>query len=408
MRVIVSTELEDNYSNFVVVDNFKRVRELSGVTTLIIHKYAENDFDAGVFISEFYNNGISQFLYINEKPSATMKLVLEGVSGKIYDDVFYFEDEEELMYLVEDEADSDGEESTELTVSNIQVIRGFIQSYIRGEERIKAPLYLEQVNQAINELTTLTEVKNTQLTTMGKSAISVFEKASTIITNMDKQRQLLERQLKELEELSPQQPKPSFGGNILFFPSYKYIGTARVLLIREVAPCRYLTSFILAYEHYLHYELNKRVKLIFVHQKGAGVSKRYDSFTAITQESMNMTSLYDAEIIATNNPKSNVWKEIFSKQCDVFIIVDRLYGSQDIVTGRVSKINAVSGISDLNRFKIQKGSCIFPVTKQDDCFFSIPTIKSYPQGQDVRLAAYGQICKDKYQKLDDYLQLLKS
>ena len=145
-----------------------------------------------------------------------------------------------------------------------------------------------------------------------------------------------------------------------------------------------------------------------MHQKGAGVARKYEGFTSITQESMNMTSLYDAEIIATNNPKSNVWKEIFSRQCDIFIVVDRLYGSQDIVTGRVTKLNAVSGISDLNRFKVQKGNCIFPVTKQDGCFFSIPTIKQYPTGQDVRFAAYQQICKDKYQKLDDYLQLLKS
>lgn len=404
MKVIVSTELEDKFSNFIVVNTFRKVRELKGVTSLIIHKYNESDFDAGVFISEFYNSGISQFIYINKKPSATMKLVLEGVQGKIFCDEFYFEDEEELMYLLDDVAEEDSD-SSELAVSNIQVVKGFVQSYIRGEERIKAPLYLEQVNQAIDELSNITEVRNTQLTTMGKSALSVFEKASKIITGMDEQRQKLEQQLRELEEISPKQSAPQFGGSILYFPSYKYIGTAKVLFIREVAPCRYLTSFILGYEHYLHYELNKRVKLIFVHQKGLGVSKKYDGFTAITQESMGMSSLYDSEIITTNNPKTNVWKEIFSKQCDVFIIVDRLYGNQDIVTGRISKLNAVGGISDLTRFKLTKGSCIFPVTEQDGCFFSIPTIRQYPSGQDVRYAAYGQLCKDKYEKLDEFLEL---
>ena len=50
MKVIVSTELDDNFTKFVLVDSFKKVKELQGVTTLIIHKYKESDFDAGVFV----------------------------------------------------------------------------------------------------------------------------------------------------------------------------------------------------------------------------------------------------------------------------------------------------------------------------------------------------------------------
>lgn len=68
MRVIVSKTLQDNYQNFVVVDNFKKVRGLSGVTLLVIHNFEESDFDTGVFISEFKKNGIKNILYINENP----------------------------------------------------------------------------------------------------------------------------------------------------------------------------------------------------------------------------------------------------------------------------------------------------------------------------------------------------
>lgn len=408
MRVIVSNEVSDDFSNFVVVDSLKKVRTMKGVETLIIHKCSEADFDIGMFISEFYKNGVNNFIYINENPSTSLKLVLEGVHGYIYTDEFYLNDEEELKYLVEDVENNVDEETTDLAVSNTTIIKDFMLAFSRGDEKINTPLYLERVNTAVNELAALTEMQSAQLTEMGESALDVFHKASDIITSMDKQRQLLQQQLNELEEMTPtQSSRPVFGGGIMSFPSYKYVGQSKVLLIREVSPCRYLTSFLLAYEHYLHYELNKRVKLIFIHQKGAFITKKYDGFTSITQESAKMLSLYDAEIIATNNPKSDILKTLLSKQVDIFIVVDRLYGNNDIVQGRVSKLNAVGGISDLTRFKLQKSNCIFPVVKQDGAFFSIPTINGYPVEQDVRFAAYNQLCRDRFEKLDKFLQLPK-
>lgn len=409
MRVIVSTTLEDIFSNFVVVDSLKKVESLNGVNLVIIHDFKETNFDVGVFISRLYNKGINKFIYINPNPDITVKMAIVGVSGHIYEDDFYLEDEEELLALLE-ELDAGEGESTDLALTSAHIVRDFIEGFARGEERVKAPLYLEQVNSALAELQEITQVQSTQLVNMGVSALEVFGKANTIITGIAAQKQLLEKQLKELEDKSPMQSttRTSFGGNILFFPSYKYTGTGKVLLIRELSPCRYLTSLILAYENYLHYELNKRVKLIFVHQKGAGVGSKYSEYTSITQESMSLDSLYSAEIIATNNPKNDVMKKIFSAQADIYIVVDRLYGSQDIVVGRVNKLNAVGGRSDLDRFKVQAKNCIFTTVKQSDAFLTIPTINNYPEGVDIRQAAYMQISKEVglFSKFDEFLQLV--
>lgn len=151
---------------------------------------------------------------------------------------------------------------------------------------------------------------------------------------------------------------------------------------------------------------NKRVKLIFVHQKGQGVAKKYTEYVSITQESMHLDSLYDSEIITTNNPKKDVLKKIFSRPADIFIVVDRLYGNQDIVTGRCVKVNAVSGQSDLKRYGIKKEDTIFSVSKVDGSLFTVPNIKNYPSGKDLRSAAYMQICgKEMFTKLDALLQL---
>lgn len=409
MKVIVSTELDDNFTKFVVVDSFKKVKELQGVTTLIIHKYKESDFDAGVFVSQFHNNGIDQFIYISSSPSSTLQMVLKGVNGYYYEDEFYFEDEEELSTLLEDLGMEDEDENTSLATSALNVVNDFVSSFAKGDERIKAPLYLENVTSAVNELSLLTHQQELQLNTMGASALEVFEKASAIIRNMDAQNKNIEKKLEELENQQNNSfsSKPAFGNSIMFFSPYKYIGNSKILLIREYAPCRYLTSFVIGYLHHLHYVLNRRPKLIFVHQKGAGVSAKYADFTSITQESMNMSSLYDNEIIATNNPKKEVMKDLLTKQNDVIIVVDRLYGNQDIVSGRVTKINAVGSRSDIARYKVRPEDTIFSITRQPKELFALPTIKNFPTEIDARYAAYTQVLGDKYEILDNKLGLTR-
>lgn len=409
MKVIVSTELDDNFTKFVVVDSFKKVKELQGVTTLIIHKYKESDFDAGVFVSQFHNNGIDQFIYISSSPSSTLQMVLKGVNGYYYEDEFYFEDEEELSTLLEDLGMEDEDENTSLATSALNVVNDFVSSFAKGDERIKAPLYLENVTSAVNELSLLTHQQELQLNTMGASALEVFEKASAIIRNMDAQNKNIEKKLEELENQQNNSfsSKPAFGNSIMFFSPYKYIGNSKILLIREYAPCRYLTSFVMGYLHHLHYVLNRRPKLIFVHQKGAGVSAKYADFTSITQESMNMSSLYDNEIIATNNPKKEVMKDLLTKQNDVIIVVDRLYGNQDIVSGRVTKINAVGSRSDIARYKVRPEDTIFSITRQPKELFTLPTIKNFPTEIDARYAAYTQVLGSKYEILDNKLGITR-
>lgn len=404
MRVIVSQTLQDTYQEFVVVDNFRKIRELKGVDVLIIHTFAEEEFEVGVFINEFYRNGVKKFVYINKNPLEGVKAPLVGVNGHVIEDEFFLEDEEELIALL-DELDEGDSENTSLAVASMDIIGDFIKRFEENDESIKAPLYLEQVKDALNELSTQNEKQHLQLMSMGSTALETFEKASTIISNISKQRKVIEDKLNDLATKQQNQPSRSFGGGILFYPTYKYMGVPKLLFIREYSHCRYLTSFILAYEHYLHYNKNKRVKLIFVHQKGQGVAKKYTDFTSITQESMYLDSLYDSEIIATNNPKSEVLKKIFSKPNDIFIVVDRLYGQQDIVSGRVSKLSAVSGKSDLKRFNIDVKNCIFPVVLNENAFINLPTIRKYPDGTDMRRAAYMQLMKKEFEKIDNFLQL---
>lgn len=410
MKVIVSTELEDKYNSYVVVRDFKAVKSLKGVTVLILHKCdGVSDFDIGVFISNFYNSGIKSFIYINSNPSKVIKTVINGVGGSTYEDEFYFDDEDELNALLDDLGVDTSDNS--LVLSSTQIVKDFIGAFARHEERIQAPVYLEQVTQAVNELSELTHKQELQINEMGVSAIEVFEKASSIIVSMNDQKKILEKQLEEFEEsqASKQMAKQSssFSSAIMFFPTFRYTGTAKVLNVRELSPCRYLTSFLLAYTHHLHFELNKRVKFIIVHQKGKGVADKYADFTSITQESMGFAALYNDEIIATNNPKKDVMQKLTHLNDDIIIVLDRLYSSTDIISGKIVKVNAVSGYSDVERYKVKPDTCIFPITSQPNELFSIPLIKNYPKEIDMQHAVYSQTCKEQFNKLDSMLELNK-
>lgn len=402
MKVVVSNELKDNYSGYKVVDSLLKVTALEGVTTLVIHTFVESDFDAGVWISKFYKAGVKEFVYINREPHAIVRMVIEGVNGHIFKDEFYFDDEEELTSLLTEIGV--GTESTGLSIAgtSVQILRDFTQAFARGEERIKTTAYLQQVNNALDELNNITERQTKQISAMGISALDIFEKASTIIKNLNDTKTQIQDKLTELEESKSNAPTNAFTNNINFYQPYSYMGNATVLVIRELSPCKYLTSFVLGYLHHLHYDLNKRVKLVFVHQKGQGVSLKYADYTSITQESDGIRSLYDAEKIATNNPKKEVMRELLSKQMDVFIVVDRLYSNKEIVTGRTHRINAVSGKSDLERYTVKSEDCIFSVSAPEGTnpFFCIPTVKNYSSELDARHSAYVQVAGDAYKRLD--------
>ena len=416
MIVVVSKDTPDIFHQCVMVSSLKRVKELSAdseITALVIHNFDEPVFEAGIFISDIQKVSIAKIIYINAEPEPMLTMPIQGVHGYIYQDEFYLEDEEELLALLDDIGAIPDDSSTALaTTDSVTIIKDFIEGFSRNESRIQAPIYLQQVNAALTELEETTKQQELQITTMGTSAIEVFQRASKIITNLNDQKKVIMDKLKEIEEAQPvvQQTRAPLGGT-LFYPSTRYMGQNNVLLIREYSFCRYLTSFVLAYAHYLHYEKNKRVKVIFAVNKGAGILNKYSDFTTITQESYSITSLVDEEIVVTNVPKQELMLKLTKAPSDVTIVVDRLYGNNDIITGRVKRLCAVNGFSDIQRYKnvgCDIGSTIFTTVNHGKlgAFGCIPHIRSYPRERDARLAMYGQNCHDLFEKIDNHIGLV--
>lgn len=250
MKVIVSKTLEDSFTEFVVTDSLKKVIDFTGVTTLIIQSCIESDFDAGVFIGDLKKKGVDLFLYISSNPSAVLQMVIKGVDGYYYEDEFYFDDEEELQVLISDieeerqEASNNTSAFEAVATPALNIISTFMKGYVAGDKLVQTPMFLEQTNSAIADLTNVFRQQELELQTMGNSALEVFEKASAIIRNMNEQKKAIEKQLEQLEHVTANSTtnRPAFGNSVLFFSPYKYIGNSRVLVLKEYSPTRYLTS----------------------------------------------------------------------------------------------------------------------------------------------------------------------
>lgn len=412
MRVIVSNVLEDIFRNYKVVSRVRDVQALveegNDISYIIIHKTDEEDLQIGVGISSLVNKVPNcKFAYISEDMAATIVMAIKGAGGLVVEDEFYFEDEDELDALLGDEENED--DAAALCESSIVVVKDFVTAFVRGEGRINTPAYLDQVTAAVTDLALRTQEQTLQLQQMGNSAMTIFAQVMQLIRKMDDARLELQNRIDGLTELSEKashSPREKFGG-VSFFPPVDYVGTAKVLVIRELSPCRYLTWFLLSYYKHVMYVKNKRAKLVIVHAKGKGAAKKYSDFTSITQESINDENLYNADLIATNNPKKEVMTKILRNGANVVIVVDRLYGGDNppIVKGKVHMLNAVSGMSDLTRYKVAAKDCIFSTTSVPNAFITISTIKNFARDMDNRVALYNSACEEDFNKLDTLLGL---
>lgn len=410
MRIIISDKLSDKYRNYKVMKSCKEVLEAiskdpdfaSGVEMMIIHHTPEQSLQTGMGLSKFVKSGIKQIHYVSNPLDPGVQMAVNGVGGKCIGDEFYFEDEEELDALL---ADID-QQTFSLAQNNVYILRDFLQAFTRGDEHINAPVYLDQVNSALVELANTTQRQELQIAQMGNSAIETFEQASKILSSLQEQIKRSAKQIEDLQEAhdnAASQRRSSFGTTGNFYPSVAYVGTTKVLCVRELSHCRYLTSFMMAYRHHLAYVKNKRAKLVVAYAGGPGVAKKYGDFTTITQESYQNDDLYSADLVATNIPRRDIMLHLMKTGEQVVLVLDRLYGDQPIMKSKVTLINAVSGTSDLQRYGVRAKDCIFSTVKHPECLFALSHIRAFPADSDGRYAAYTSAFEKQFEMLDTML-----
>ena len=380
MKVIISTEDKGrDFTNFVTFHSLAEVKKLKGVDTIILHSAKESDFNIGVIISDLHTTvGNLRFIYINEHPNAVIRMCVQGVQGYFYQDEFY---DNELALI---------------TKSNFDIIFDFMKSFARGEKRVNTPIYQEQVNEAITQLSLITQEQNTQLTSMGATAMDIFARASSMMNKMQEMSSQFDKQLESIHTDKGQQ-RPMLSASISYFPPVKVMSNVKILSIKEYTPCRYLISYLLAYKHWLHIVHGKSVRLIIVTGNLVTPNLKYSDLGSIidsSNTSASLKSMLSKDVLILKSPKKEIINSILAIPYDLTIVVDKMYNNGFIVDGKVTKLNAVSGVSDLDTFKLRKEETIFSTNPVKGGFTTILSINNIPKEVNGKLSAYMQMCKD--------------
>ena len=414
MRVIISSSLQMDYNDYVLVRKFEQVetlvKDLREIEVLIIHTYEENNLMVGMLINKFYKNGVGLFIYISKNPSMVTNMLLSGIGGYCFKEEFYLEDEEELNSLIDDLDPTDKELPSS---TDAAVVVNFVQAFARGDENIKAPLYLEQVKQAVNNLNKIVTQKDYEIISMGESSLEVFETANFVLMKAQENANNLNQQLDnlraEINNRNNGQVNRPLSNSIDIYSQYQYMGgVTKLLLVKEYSPCRYLTSFLMAYTEYLHRRKNKRVKFVVLYKDSPCDSRRYSlTFSAINRSTWGIDTLYDNQYVSINNPSKEVLNKLFDRQCDVFIILDRLYNELDLITGRTKRINAIGSKSNIKTFNLTPNNTISSIINIPDSLTYLRTIGNYPDDYEARLSGYvtnyNKSGDSVFEKIDKYL-----
>lgn len=398
MYIIVSDVLESSYVQFKVVKSFKETYEdksIKDVEVLIYHRSAETELNAGVWFSrikERYPEAL--ILYISKTPSDAILMAVRGANGYYYEDEFYLHEEEELLSLIEEHKAGGVESENELAVvhSSLDIVGDFMTAFVNSDPRVNLAGYQKQVTEAVNNLVVYTKEQEQQIQVMGSSALSIFSQAAQAIAALRQSTDTLKGKVAEFEMNrggASASATAGFSNSAMSFPTYRFMGNAKVLCFREWAPTRYLTSFALAYKKHLYLNLHKRVKLVFVYTRSTGISRKYKDMTTITAEVASRDNLFEADIIATNNPKRDVMEKLLKQpNTDIVLVVDRLYNKESIISGRVKTVDVVSSRSDFERYGVDAANTITSVMDYPGCMFCIPTLDKFPLDADTRYAVY--------------------
>ncbi len=414
MRLILSNRLADNYAGFRVVKtvvDLKKFIEASNVDceVLVINEFTENYYDVSMVLSAFSKKFKDVvYLYIAERPSKELANVMVGLNALTTSDDFYLSSEDDLNVLIDEVKSANETKETGLTENNnIQIVSTYLGYVEENSPRAKVPIIRNQARRALTELSTLVCKQQNELNAMGSTAMALCDKSHGLLVQLATRNQAMAKQIDKLQDVTSSVER--YGGlqqGIVDFPTYKHMGSKKVIVFKEYSPCRYLTSFVLGYANYLRFVNNKNVKVVVVHPKGKCFTLKYGDMTTISQESYKMPSLYEEDLIATNIPQKEVLMKLVQSNSDVVIFIDRLYAEDEIVSGKTFCFNAVSGYSDIARYNVKPEKTIFSGINVPNAFYCIPTVSNYNTNVDARKAVYAQQCKDCYDKINAVAKIL--
>lgn len=421
MKIILSNALDaDKFTGFQVIETLSGLASYEDqIECLIIHKYADNSENkenkegverlAPVLSAIRDRNEGCKFFYICSEPKAAVRMLIGGVDGIVLTDEFYFDSEDELSTLIDSYC---GPTQTPAmlpaAIDRIAMVKEFMDGLTKDDERCRLPFYITQVEESLMTIERDYNNLQTLFKEMGNSAVEVLQANHTNMTRMEKMLEGFQGQLSQLKAQAEHDRRMAAQSNngrraassLTIFPPVSYMvpPSKKMVLIKEFSPCRYLTSFVLAYQNYLKVLGNRRVKVIFVIPASSPMlMTKYTEakFCVITNASKERSDLYEQDLIATNIPQKDIMLRILETgRFDTIIVVDRLFNNTIVQGDGVKELAAFSGLSDVEKYpKVKRGAVISSGAIIPGSLLTIPNIAKYPPPNkvDSRIHTYMQL-----------------
>lgn len=402
MNVLVS-DINKDFKEWVLLRSLKDVDGVVGVIdTLVYHKSKESYEDKIEFLHNIYSKmPYCKIIYVCKEDTTELAIkmyITGGLNGTYIGDEFFLENDESLNSLLSNL--SLVVDSTEYSSS--AVLQEFCNRYISDGEKSISKGYLQVVKNAAIEMTDAYHNKCLEMIKMSESAADMFNSSVELVSQLREQQLKLEKDLRNLKDSQPDLSKyfvkPS---SIMFFPEVSYLKNKKILRVKDLSRCLYLTSFMWGFKEYLEKIKRVRPKLIFVEGTGALLEEMYSSYSWVTASTKGDIGVCRDSMVFTNYPTTKVLSDLLDDvEHDMFIVVDRTVNyKKHILNSKGNVVYAVAGESCINSFSLPRENCFSAGNDIPDTMFKIPFFDDYPSSVNQRLNKYLNNCSAIFELL---------
>jgi hypothetical protein len=394
---ILTTRETKSFHGFERVRSVKDITKLTKKSYLIIESYDDKDFELALFlINSVMSLGIHQVAYVTDNPVQIIDELMKSINAYRAHLPESIETPENISALMRAMVDEDKSDDQETLVENLEVLTDFVNSKVEGEPKVKRRLITSSLQTIVSALddTVFSDRLRRQIQDMIVSFI--------MNTNN------LQREISKLEkEIVNLKASTMSGANgISSFQQYTYVGNARVLLIKEHTPTRYLTSFLISFINYLSDVASVKSKLIIIDNNNDNLDIRYEGIKKADFETIRkeVATLTLSPVVYTATPNKSVLDTLFeSVGVELFVVLDRTQKSINAVTGRSIKVaNAVSSKSKMRKLNLNANETIVNDQADVSQLGMISLVESYPKMEDARILTLQQAFSNVMKNLAEY------
>lgn len=371
-----------SYSGFSVVKSVSEIGRLTMKSTLIVESYTDKDFDFAIFLLNAVRDcSLTKIAYIADQPVRILLELMRTIGAFVMSDSSLIESTESFSELLEFLATnkvSTKAEELEVLADSFVIIDQYIQEKFEQEPKVekrRLSLAYKEVSDALQEVVFSEE--------LSKELQSFLLSASSKVKVYEDE---LSQREKELDNIK----SSSFGsfGSISAYTQYTYTGNSRVLVIKEKAPTRYLTSFLISYVDWLSRVPELNAKLIVVENDSDFVDLRYKNLAKADAKTIlqNRSSLFLVPAIYTTTPTQTVMQELMYPTMDLYVVLDRTYKRNQAITGRgINTVFATSSRRLMRDFDLTSEECIVNELGEQTQLGVLAPIESYAVASGSRI-----------------------